>query len=337
MFDSFCAYRLPYSQDIHCLKGGMTEGIRPGFVIAPFDLTAESIITIGATYDAEWDDLTVLLNNDMPEKHSFAMPSKSTTPEDHKTEVEAIISELEGSDHKKTIATKVIFSRGAIDPKNSFHSLSEKLPTAFIFLFYTPISGAWLGASPELLLKSDSSKISTCALAGTRKAGGIGEWDRKNIMEQQIVRDYIMNIFSKFGLNPKYTPTVTRNAGKVEHLYTEICASSPDDKKYNLKELIFNLSPTPALCGFPKSESMDRICRLEKFKRGYYGGFCGIYSSQSDFAFYVNLRSIRFTTDSWCMFAGGGITSQSNPHDEWEETEQKAKGIINNLLFLSQK
>lgn len=337
MFDSFCAYRLPSSPDIHCLKGGMTEGIRPGFVIAPFDLSAASIITIDSTSDAEWDDLTVLLNNDIPEKHTFPMPSKSTTREEHKTEVETIVSELEGNDHKKTIATKVIFSKDSIDPENSFNSLSEKLPNAFIFLFYTPVSGAWLGASPELLLKSDSGNITTCALAGTRKSGRVGEWDRKNIMEQQIVRDYIMNIFSRFGLNPAYTPTVTRNAGKVEHLYTEISASYPEDKKFNIKELICNLSPTPALCGFPKSESMDRISRLEKFKRGYYGGFCGIYSSLSDFAFYVNLRSIRFTADSWCMFAGGGITSQSDPKEEWEETEQKANGIINNLRFLSQK
>lgn len=348
MFDSFCAYRFPYETKINIFKGCMSENMSEGFIIAPFDISGHAPISIGSLVMAEWSDLNKLLQSDNPVKHIFDFPKRSTTKQEHRSEVESIISELNGNHDKKTIAAKVIYSKQAIDAPESFLNLCKNFPDSFIFLYYTPVSGAWLGASPELLLNSRNGILSTVALAGTRPAASIGEWDKKNIKEQEIVESYIIDCFEKWKFKTICSPRKTRKAGKVEHILTEIqtIPSSKDhirdDNSFNIRtsdqfsdilSFLKDLSPTPALCGLPKQESKDRIKRLEKFERGYYGGFCGPYQSNSLFTFYVNLRSIRFDKEKWCMFAGGGITSASNPEEEWIETERKADGIIKNLKF----
>jgi hypothetical protein len=335
MFDSFCAYRFPQDTRIFMFQGEMKDGLLPGFVIAPFDLYSHDPVTIQGLTKAEWSVFNNLLKGDNFSDHLFDFPSASTTKEEHSHEVETIVSELQGDHSSKTIAAKVICSNSPIDAETSFENLCSAFPNSFVFLFYTPRSGAWLGASPEVLLKNEENVLYTYALAGTRPAGSAGDWDVKNIKEQEIVEKYICDCFVRRGINAVCSPRSSRAAGIVEHILTEI--KGEINAPVNFNEFLRDFSPTPALCGFPKIESMNRILRLENFERGYYGGFCGPMASEDGFTFYVNLRSIFFGQERWCMFAGGGITVSSDPDAEWLETERKAEGIIKNLKFLSQK
>lgn len=331
MTDSFCAYRLPGKLKVEIFKGELREGFRQGFIIAPFDLSESSIYSICNLEHAEWSDMDNLLINDDASRYLFSIPTISTTQSQHRLEVESIINELKGDETKKTIAARTICRDDSINPSLTFDSLAYSLPNAFVFLFYTPISGAWIGASPELLLSAEKGKIHTYALAGTREAGSSGKWDDKNIKEQKIVRDYIGSYLKSCGLSPECGGTYTRNSGSVEHLITEISANSPK----NFTEFLHGYSPTPALCGMPKEESLERIKRLEDFDRGFYGGFCGpCLSENADKLFlYVILRSLHFDSLHWCLYAGGGITCFSSPDDEWQETMRKAAYIINLLKF----
>lgn len=342
MFDSFCAYRLPDKSDVAVLKGNVIEGIHPGFVIAPFDLSADAPITISNLIDAEFYEFETIKSKDTGVHQKFPMPSKSTSETEHHTAVEKVIKELDGNPGKKTIIARVMCCDGKIDAAKTFESLAKALPTAFVFLFHTPLSGSWIGASPELLIKCDGETITTHALAGTRLCNGTNDWNKKNIEEQRIVRDYILNYFHKNNLQPVYSETETRRAGSIEHLFTRITAripqfpACPSDNFFNNPGSIISFlkgySPTPALCGMPKEESLERISRIEEFQRGYYGGFCGPCCSSTEFTYFVNLRSLRFDNKNFCFFAGGGITSQSNPAEEWHETENKARSILSLVM-----
>lgn len=331
MTDSFCAYRLPGDTEVKIFKGELQTGFRQGFIIAPFDLSVASIYTICNLKDADWSDLDNLIINDDESRYLYRIPRISTTKSQHRLEVESIINELKGDETKKTIAARTICRDDSINPSLTFDSLAHSLPDAFVFLFYTPISGAWIGASPELLLSAEEEKMHTYALAGTREAGSSGKWDDKNIKEQKIVRDYIVSYFNSYGLITQCSDTNTRNSGCVEHLITEISSDTPE----NFSEFLKGYSPTPALCGMPKEESLERIKRLEDFDRGFYGGFCGpCLSENADKLFlFVILRSLHFDRDHWCLYAGGGITCFSSPDDEWQETMRKASYIINLLKF----
>lgn len=274
---------------------------------------------------------------EMPERKNNCFLSsreKSTSRDQHRREVEKIIEELKGESRKKTIACRRIIKEGRLNISESFQNLCDYFPDAFVFLFSTPVTGNWIGASPELLMNMEDSVLSTYSLAGTRKAGSAEMWDEKNINEQKIVTDYIVDMLKRYGLEPKLSPRATRRAGNIEHLFCEIYASTKI-KPFDLINLLENFSPTPALCGMPKDESFERIERLEPFPRKYYGGFCGPFLSEKKFTLFVNLRSLEFDNAKYCIYVGGGITHKSNPDMEWSETEIKSESILKSLKFYS--
>lgn len=331
--NSFCVYRLPYSDKILTFKGTVENGLHKGFVIAPFNLENGSISTITNLNPAKPKELHDIISNDVDSCKSFRKPTDSTTKQEHAAEIEAIKKELAGNNNNKTIAAKVICGHDKVDFINSFLSLSSNHPSAFVFMFYTPVSGAWLGASPELLIEAKNEKWRSFALAGTRPANSLQDWDEKNISEQKIVTKYIVDKFSSISNEITLFGPKTQKAGNIEHILSEIIASVTPKTSDELSSFLSKFSPTPALCGFPKEESLERIQRLESFDRGFYGGFCGPFDSTSDFSLYVNLRSIMFSHNYWCMYVGGGITPQSVIEDEWIETERKSQGILSRIIF----
>lgn len=357
-FNSIAAYRYPGEDSINILKGKLKSGIHKGFVIAPFRNIEKEIATICSCQPTDWEEVELFFSQacatiGLDSFSSFNITGESTTKTQHCNEVENIISELKGNEFEKTIACRRICGKDNIDIKQSFLNLAEKLPSAFIFLFITPLSGCWIGASPEMLLKSNGNIVETYALAGTRPMSKSDSkvhtidydsskndfmdnpWDDKNIKEHRIVAEYIGEIFKKWQLDPTFSDLSTRKAGNVEHIFQAIKAEfKPDfDIDFNLTKFLAEFSPTPALCGMPKDKSLTRICKLENFDREYYGGFCGVFEDIKDFSFYVILRSLKFNSTKWCFFAGGGITAHSSPGKEWEETELKLSGILSKLSF----
>ena len=87
------------------------------------------------------------------------------------------------------------------------------------------------------------------------------------------------------------------------------------------------LHPTPAVGGLPQQKAINFIRERENFDRQFYAGFFGIETDNSA-RFYVNLRSMQLFKNGLVLYAGGGITAQSNPEAEWEETERKLQTLL---------
>ncbi|HLV50467.1 MAG TPA: chorismate-binding protein, partial [Flavobacterium sp.] len=102
----------------------------------------------------------------------------------------------------------------------------------------------------------------------------------------------------------------------------------PND--FDVKNLIQNLHPTPAVCGLPKKEAFDFIWENEGYNREFYTGFIGIEKENMK-DYFVNLRCAQIFQNQIQIYVGGGITAESNPEKEWEETELKS-GTIGNAL-----
>lgn len=293
----------------------------PGFVIAPF-LPDLPYLTIPYREASEKGI----------EFDPFPFPARSTSVEDHRKEITAIKEALEENGGGKIIAAREIVEKGKVDVPATFFELCRLHPDAFVFCFSTPQTGCWLGASPELLLEGKRGMLTTVALAGSRKSGTEELWDTKNIEEQQMVADYISETFSRHNIIMEQDETVTKRAGKVEHLCT-LFQGEPNNplSDASLSSLLHDLSPTPALCGLPRQIALKVISEKEKEERGCYGGFCGPYRSPSDFTFYVTLRCARVEKDQYCIYAGGGITLRSDAQEEWEETTLKATTMMESL------
>lgn len=249
---------------------------------------------------------------------------ESTKKSDYMKEVSDIVDHYKDKSGK-TVASRCIKIEAEINLNATFDTLCRQYPDAFVFMFTTEETGTWIGASPELLLEEDTEGIHTMALAGTRPADESGEWDDKNIQEQQMVADYIVSHLEKSCDNVDIEPTYTKTAGNVAHICTPIQASKLNEP---LDEFLLKFSPTPALCGSNKEESLRLIAELENHDREMYGGFCGPYNMDGKTSLYVMVRTAKCSDDSICVYAGGGITKDSIPEDEWKETEMKSQTII---------
>lgn len=317
---SFYAYRRPGDMMVSFGSSEtIAEGIGvPGFVIAPFHPSATAVtIPWKPTCDCK-----------RPYAENATFPQKSTTFDEYALEIRKIKELLGNNPDTKVVASRVACINGNIDVAATFSRLCREYPSAFVFAFATPVTGCWIGASPELLLCGTAGKLETMALAGTRECGKEMEWDVKNTIEQRIVSGYISDCLESNGITPLLGKTFSRPAGGIEHICTPISADIPSDFNADrLRGLLKDLSPTPAVCGYPKDLALDTISRLELHDRGCYGGFCGPYSGPTDFSFYVNLRCAAIESTRYAMFAGGGITSRSSENEEWTETELKMKTL----------
>jgi isochorismate synthase len=243
---------------------------------------------------------------------------------------------------------KVVLSRKKeIDiPENfdaieHFRNVNQKYPSLFCSLVYLPQQNQiWIGASPEVLVSQDEHGFfDTMALAGTQSAfNQNGEpiacsdalWRQKEIEEQALVSRYIINCFKKIRvrefdeIGPK-----TIQAGNLMHLQTTF---KVDSHKINFPQIasvmLGLLHPTSAVCGMPKEEALRFIKENEPYHRGFYSGYLGPVNLNQTTNLFVNLRSLCVADRKISLFAGCGITVDSNPEKEWKETEMKLKTII---------
>lgn len=215
-----------------------------------------------------------------------------------------------------------------------FKRFLKKYPTAFVYWFYHPKVGMWMGATPEQLLKITDDKVQTVALAGTMLDTGNDleniHWGKKERDEQQIVTQFITEALQPFSKSLQISKPYTSKAGVLLHIKTDVKAKlSNKNDSYKVVEA---LHPTPALCGFPKDLAQNFIITNEGYNREYYGGYLGEwkfnnldYSNSSNL--FVNLRCMKIEQPKAYLFLGGGINKNSDPQSEYYETVNKSKTV----------
>ncbi len=215
--------------------------------------------------------------------------------------------------------------RARLSPGTAFLRACALYPEAMASLSCTAASGAWFGATPEILLAGEGGRWRTMALAGTKKADDGAPWDGKNIEEQGIVARYIRERLAPFCRDLDAEGPRSSMAGSVQHLRTDFSfALRAGASPAGVAEA---LHPTPAVCGLPKEEAQRFIQQAEGCHRRYYAGFLGPWSGDRG-ALYVNLRCLELEEDSVALYAGGGLLASSSLEKEWQETCQKMKTAL---------
>lgn len=251
---------------------------------------------------------------------------------DYLTQIECVIDHIEKGEFEKVVLSRVKLIEGDyLDKLNRiFSQLVKDYPNAFVFMFNAG-PHLWLGATPEPLLRAENGSMFTVSLAGTRplveKNLNIGAWNSKERLEQEYVTRYISKVLSKFNLiDVELEGPYTKQAGNLVHLRTDFSFRS-EELKERLGDFLNNLHPTPAVCGMPRQESLNLIDELEKHNREYYAGYLGPVGLGDRLALFVNLRCMRVLKNHLALFVGGGITADSVPADEWQETEIKSETL----------
>ena len=298
-----------------------------GFVFAPFSSDSSKIVlrpdeSVEVEYPVKSTESLYSVDRRLPDvdKLRYCNLVRKAIDEIRNTEVEKIVLSRRIEFHTEKPVLEV------------FQNLLNAYPDAYCYLWYHPETGIWMGASPELLLKIEGMSVQTTSLAGTLPIMKDRDpaWTKKEQDEQAMVTRFITKVFEEHGGEVQAEGPVSQKAGSVWHLSTRIQASFREAVP---EVLIEELHPTPAVCGLPRENALQFILEEEGYDRTYYTGYFGeLNMSNSDISeFYVNLRCMKYRNGSVDVYVGGGITAESDPEKEWEETVYKSQTLLRTL------
>ena len=218
---------------------------------------------------------------------------------------------------------------------DQFNRLEKAYPDAFVSLVSILGKGTWMCATPELLIESSSVHFRTVSVAGTQpfpldKDLSEAAWNQKEIEEQAMVSRYIVEQFKTIRLR-EFIETGPRSvrAGNMIHLKTEYTVDLNEVHFPELGTVMLHLlHPTSAVCGMPKFSALRFIAANEHLNREFYSGFLGPVNMGGVSRLYVNLRCMQILRTRAVLYAGSGITHDSVPEKEWDETALKCQTLL---------
>ena len=213
-------------------------------------------------------------------------------------------------------------------------NLVENNPNCFIF-GYEKDGRTFVGASPEILVRHRGSEILSYALAGTAPKDGPNAWtkeqllsDKKNLFEHNIVRDRIVNTMKQITPDVTVGKTGIMELAHLYHLRTIITAK---DSTKSLVEWAKLLHPTPALGGEPRDKAMALLEIYEAHERGMYAAPFGFMKDMGDGIVVVAIRSALIMDNILYAYAGCGVVADSDADEEYIETNNKMRTILDAL------
>jgi menaquinone-specific isochorismate synthase len=304
-------------------------------LVAPDDVSSEVVAGLEARA-AELRTRALPLPDPAPAVRSRvigAMP-----PEHYESAVARAVERIRAGDLEKVVLAREVdvHAAGAHDPAAAFGVLREAFPACYSFCVARG-GAAFLGASPELLVRREGQRASTVALAGSirRSAdpavdGHLGEQllrSAKDREEHAIVARRIERTLSAHAVwvAAAPEPELVRMAN-VQHLGTPIRAQLAEPR--GALDLVGMLHPTPAVGGEPRDVALRLIPALEGMDRGWYAGAIGWSDAAEDGEFCVGLRCALLDGRLARCYAGVGVVRDSDPAAELAETEVKLEALL---------
>lgn len=321
----FALYRLSGDENLFFIEANEVHKLNSislkneGFIFHPFNSSKHDIELIEGS--AKKVSLGALKSSSI--KTQECLPENifhESSIEEYKMQFDLFQQEFAAKRMKKAILSRIkIIERESINLHLIFTLLLEKYSEAYIYLYFSPKAGLWLGASPEKFVALHNRTLETTALAGTISEGE--KWSNKEMEEQMVVTHFLtQNLHDLETLEADAPETI--KAGNLYHIRANIRGTF--NEKTNLPEIINRLHPTPAVGGFPKEKALEMIAKVETHDREYYSGFAGPIYPNEESHFFVNLRCGKLHHKGISLYVGGGLTKSSVLEKEWEETEKKA-------------
>ena len=273
-----------------------------------------------------------------PQPRGEAWITSVVPPSSYERAVATATERIAAEELEKVVLAREVTVEGPVahDPAAIFGALRDLFPSCFCFCVGSP-EGAFLGASPELLVRRRGAGAATVALAGsTRRSADpavddhLGEQllrSAKDRREHAVVARRIARVLGprSVWVEAESEPTLVRVAN-IQHLATPVHAQLAEP--LSAIELASLLHPTPAVGGEPGAAALAAITELERMDRGWYAGPVGWMDAAEDGEWCVALRSALLRDRTAHLYAGAGIVADSNPAAELAETELKLEALL---------
>ena len=225
------------------------------------------------------------------------------------------------------------------DPLTLYRCLRFVNPSPYLFCLKFGGEFALVGSSPEVHVRAMNGKVEVRPIAGTRRRGNTPEQDDGNarelladpkeraehLMLVDLARNDVGRIANFGSVRVTDFMTIERYS-HVMHIVSNVVGQlHPDKNAYDVMRATF---PAGTVSGSPKVRAMQIINQLEKNKRGTYAGAVGYFGFDGNSDSCIALRTIALKDGKAYVQAGAGIVADSTPEGEYQETVNKAMGMM---------
>jgi anthranilate synthase component 1 len=259
-------------------------------------------------------------------------------------DVTRVLQYIGAGDTFQTVLSRRQEVVGAVDPLRLYRYLRALNPAPY--LFYLALDDfAFVGSSPEVLVRVEGHEVTVRPIAGTRPRGRTPEEDealaRELLADEKERAEHMMLVdlgrndvgrVARFGTVRVTDLLAIERYSHVQHLVSEVRGELRDG--YDALDVFKACFPAGTVTGAPKVRAMEIIDELEPERRGPYAGavgYVGWGATNLDTA--IAIRSALVRPDRVVVQAGAGIVADSDPAREFRETEDKAQAVLKALAL----
>jgi len=306
-----------------------------------------------AAYDdavARLDRLAKMLQTPLPRRMlDAALPeadlpfTSNTVRADFLNAVETSREYIRAGDIIQVVLAQRFAVEGRDDPLQVYRALRSVNPSPYMFCLELG-DIALAGSSPEVHVRQEDGRVDIRPIAGTRKRGADEPADlaleedlladpkerAEHVMLVDLARNDIGRVCAPGSVEVSEFMVIERYS-HVMHIVSNVTGQIADDHdSYDLMRATF---PAGTLSGAPKIRAMEIISELEPDRRGPYGGAVGYFGFDGNLDCCITIRTCFFAGGHTFVQAGAGLVADSVPESEFEETVNKAKGMMRALAL----
>jgi len=262
----------------------------------------------------------------------------SVTEEEFKRIVEKAKEYIYAGDVFQVVLSQRLKTSFQCDPFDIYRALRAINPSPY--MFYLRFGGLQLiGSSPEILVRVTGDKIQIRPIAGTRKRGMTEEEDkaleRELLADPKELAEHIMLVdlgrndcgrVAQYGTVRVDDLMSVERYSHVMHIVSNVVGTL--DPRHDAYDVLKASFPAGTVSGAPKVRAMEIIDELENVRRGPYAGAVGYFSFSGNLDSCITIRTIIVKGDVAYVQAGAGIVADSVPEREYQETLNKARGML---------
>jgi len=235
----------------------------------------------------------------------------------------------------------------SVDPFEIYRTLRVVNPSPFMFFLRTP-KCTLVGSSPEIMVRVVDGKVTVRPLAGTRRRGRTEEEDKQlaeelladpkeraeHVMLVDLGRNDVGRV-ARYGSVEVSDVMVIERYSHVMHITSNVTGQLSEGR--DAFDALAACLPAGTVSGAPKVRAMQIIDEIEPHRRGPYAGAVGYIDFAGNMDTCIALRTIVIQDGTAYVQVGAGIVADSVPEQEYEETLNKARGLLKAIEITEQR
>jgi anthranilate synthase component 1 len=260
------------------------------------------------------------------------------TRADFERAVEKCVDYIRAGDIFQVVISQRLELEIASDPFEIYRTLRVVNPSPFMFYLRTP-GVTLVGSSPEIMVRVVEGRVTVRPLAGTRRRGATEEEDRRlaeelladpkeraeHVMLVDLGRNDVGRVARYRSIELTDVMTIERYS-HVMHITSNVSGQLAEGR--DAFDALRACLPAGTVSGAPKVRAMQIIDEIEPHRRGPYAGAVGYFDFNGNMDTCIALRTLVVRGNQAYVQAGAGIVADSDPAAEYQETLNKARGLL---------